>query len=139
MNVTNIVLLNMLLVIGVTVLCFFSVLLRIRLPAWLSLEIAGGLTTVLKYCEDSEDKENNPDGNNNRKKNDKNKLDNSPKNAKAELITKNLPEKDPSGYKKTGGIVLPQAVPGTDISMRPGDSTTYVVGTVAGDVLLVKS
>nr|XP_045595751.1 dynein axonemal intermediate chain 4-like [Procambarus clarkii] len=38
-----------------------------------------------------------------------------------------------------GGLPLPQKVPATSIHFRPGDKTTYLVGTVAGDVLLCRT
>ena len=95
----------------------------------------------MSYCDDSEDKENSPDGNNNKKKpksasKSEKSFSLSRKSSKSTIITDLMP-KPSTGYKITGGIVLPPGVPGTDISIRPGDSTTYIVGTVAGDVLFV--
>lgn len=37
-----------------------------------------------------------------------------------------------------GGQLLPDAVPATVLKFRPGDSTSYLVGTVAGHLLMVR-
>nr|XP_053640924.1 dynein axonemal intermediate chain 4-like isoform X3 [Cherax quadricarinatus] len=49
---------------------------------------------------------------------------------------------DPSGGagpNNVGGLPLPQKVPATSMHFRPGDKTTYLVGTAAGDVLLCRT
>ncbi|XP_042236796.1 dynein axonemal intermediate chain 4-like [Homarus americanus] len=43
------------------------------------------------------------------------------------------------GGVDVGGLPLPQKVPATSMHFRPGDKTTYLVGTTAGDVLLCRT
>ncbi|CAL4130126.1 unnamed protein product [Meganyctiphanes norvegica] len=51
------------------------------------------------------------------------------------------PPKDPdkSGIQSGNGVLLPQKTPATSMQFRPGDKTTYLLGTVAGDVLLCRT
>lgn len=83
--------------------------MRVCLPPWVSLEIAGGIQEVLQQEEG---------------------------------------EGDPQGGRGSGGgglwgtgghaQLLPESVPATALRFRPGDSTSYLVGTVAGHLLLVR-
>lgn len=41
------------------------------------------------------------------------------------------------GGQGLGGLPIPQRVPATSMHFRPGDKTTYLVGTASGEVLLV--
>ncbi|XP_066972534.1 dynein axonemal intermediate chain 4-like [Macrobrachium rosenbergii] len=77
-------------------------LLNVRLPLWLSLNIAGGLDRLLGKCEDSEEED---------------------------FIKKG----------ESRCLVLPQKVPATAMHFRPGDKTTYLIGTAAGDVLMCRT
>ncbi|XP_071526853.1 dynein axonemal intermediate chain 4-like isoform X2 [Panulirus ornatus] len=83
-----------------TILCC-TTLLKVHLPLWLSLRIAGGLDEVLR---------------------------------RQEVMAKE--EGSSAGLK---GLPLPKQVPATAMHFRPGDKTTYLVGTAAGDVLLCKT
>lgn len=50
-------------------------------------------------------------------------------------------EKTGGTGEKTGGSgqLLPDAVPATSLKFRPGDPTSYLVGTVAGHLLVVSA
>ena len=74
---------------------------------WRTLEIAGGLGSLLNI-----DSTNDNDG----------------------KQIQNIPQQKPSNPK---GLPFPQRVPGTSLEFNPTDSNTFLVGTLAGDVLLV--
>lgn len=81
------------------------------MPAWVSLATAGGLQEVLgaEGADGGSDAKEGP----------------APQGGSHEK------------QRRKGGLVLPVTVPATSISFRPNDSTTYVLGTVAGDLLMV--
>ncbi|XP_050739149.1 dynein axonemal intermediate chain 4-like isoform X4 [Eriocheir sinensis] len=43
------------------------------------------------------------------------------------------------GGQGLGGLPIPQKVPATSMHFRPGDKTTYLVGTASGEVLLCRT
>ena len=75
--------------------------MKVCLPPYVSLEIIGGLSQILRLAEG--DKGGGGAGG------------------------------GPSG----GGQLLPETVPATVLKFRPGDPTSYLLGTVAGHLLMV--
>ncbi|XP_047500992.1 dynein axonemal intermediate chain 4-like [Penaeus chinensis] len=88
-----------------------TTLIKVSVPPWVSLDTAGGLHAVLGV--------EDPDG--------------GPEAKEGSGL------QGPEKQRKKAGLVLPVTVPATAISFRPNDSTTYMLGTVAGELLMCRT
>nr|XP_045595752.1 dynein axonemal intermediate chain 4-like [Procambarus clarkii] len=81
-----------------------TTLMRVCVPPWVSLEIAGGLGGVLRRPEESR-----------------------------------IASTGPWSSRGGNGQLLPESVPATALKFRPGDNTSYLLGTVAGHLLMCRT
>ncbi|KAK7071059.1 hypothetical protein SK128_002049 [Halocaridina rubra] len=83
-------------------------LMKVSLPPWISLEIAGGLASMTP-------------------------------NDEPDIKTDGHAVRPRGSEEARATILLPEIIPATTLAFRPGDTTTYLLGTVSGDILLCKT
>ncbi|XP_066972535.1 dynein axonemal intermediate chain 4-like [Macrobrachium rosenbergii] len=83
-----------------------TTLMKVCVPPWVSLEIAGGLPSLLPNEEGTQDKS---------------------------------PHVHVGSGNSRPVVLLPEIIPATRLAFRPGDNTTYLLGTVSGDILMCKT
>ncbi|XP_068234947.1 dynein axonemal intermediate chain 4-like [Palaemon carinicauda] len=84
-----------------------TTLMKVSVPPWVSLEIAGGLPSLqLKGEED---------------------------------VKGRCPDTHAGSGNSRPVVLLPEIIPATKLAFRPGDNTTYLLGTVSGDILMCKT
>ncbi|KAK3849114.1 hypothetical protein Pcinc_044121 [Petrolisthes cinctipes] len=129
--------------------------MKVCLPPWASLEIVGGLKEVLKTKE-TEDEAKVVNGSDKTKKSAGRERTEvarkreavarkrAPVARKREAVARKrevVARKTVNNDEKMGGSgqLLPDSVPATSIKFRPGDPTSYLVGTVAGHLLVCRT
>ncbi|KAK8734218.1 hypothetical protein OTU49_006065, partial [Cherax quadricarinatus] len=100
-----------------------TILMKVCVPPWVSLEIAGGLKEVLRLPEENQGGTERHRGGTERPRG-----------------STERPRSDAESRSLGGnGQLLPESVPATALKFRRGDSTSYLVGTIAGHLLMCRT